>query len=148
MPDFTVKDDGQPNYQYIFGQAGDIARGLIGMAGATTDVPEREMSAMMRESLDDARIQKDMGLSAAERDFMKQNAERAFGFAQQASKVGGAAAYLTAGGRNVAMLQDQYARMGVTDAQLRRQSQARFDAAARDEQLLKKELFKIDIHKL
>jgi hypothetical protein len=126
------------DYNNLLGNIADVGKGIIGVAGAMQEVPEYQRGDMFKESMDDARRMKDMGLSEQEKGLMKQGSERAYGFAVanlRGLSGGSAAAALGASGEAQRTLQDNYSKMTALDQGVRRQNRAAFvQAAIQDEQ--------------
>jgi len=132
------------DYNNLIGNISDVGRGIVGLVGASEDVPEYKRGEMFQESMDDARRMKDMGLSAQETGFMKQNAERAFGFGVanvRGLSGGSGAAALGALGQQTAQLQNQYNTIGTVDHQVRRENRQAFAQAANQDELVNRQIF-------
>lgn len=132
------------DYNNLLGNIADVGKGIIGVAGAMQDVPEYQRGEMFKESMDDARRMKDMGLSEQEKGFMKQNAERAYGFATanlRGLSGGSAAAALGGSGEAQRILQSQYGEMAALDQGVRRQNRAAFAQAAIQDEAINRKIF-------
>ena len=126
----------ESDYSNLLGNITDISKGLIGAAGAMEEVPEYSRGDMFNEYSDDARRMKDQGLSAQEKDYMTNNAERAFAYGMQQYRGTGAAGALVGAGQQASILQNQYGSIAAQDQNLRRQNRQNFaQAAVRDEQI-------------
>ena len=132
------------DYKNLLGNIADVGKGIIGVAGAMQDVPEYQRGDMFKESMDDARRMKDMGLSEQEKGFMKQNAERAYGFATanlRGLSGGSAAAALGGSGEAQRILQGNYGEMAALDQGVRRQNRAAFAQAAVQDEAVNRKIF-------
>lgn len=127
----------------VLGYGSDIARGIIGLSGATEKLPEYERGAAFNEYLDTQRRFKDQGLTALEESVRKQRGERAYGFdvANIRSMGQGAGATLAAMGGAAGRLQDRYAEVGLEDAALKRQGRADFARAALTDEQINRQQF-------
>ena len=132
------------DYNNLLGNIADVGKGILGVAGAMQDVPEYQRGDMFKESMDDARRMKDMGLSEQEKGFMKQNAERAYGFATanlRGLSGGSAAAALGGSGEAQRILQGNYGEMAVMDQGIRRQNRTAFAQAAVQDEVINRKIF-------
>lgn len=126
----------EEDYDNILGNIADIGKGVVGLAGAMEDVPEYQTGDMYNEYTEDARRLKDQGLSKEEIDFMKSNAERAFGFGMQQFRGAGASSALVGAGQQAAILAGQSAKIAALDQGVRRQNRQYFaNAAVADENI-------------
>lgn len=127
----------------VLGYGSDIARGIVGLSGATEKLPEYERGAAFNEYLDTQRRFKDQGLTALEESVRKQRGERAYGFdvANIRSMGQGAGATLAAMGGAAGRLQDRYAEVGLEDAALKRQGRADFARAALTDEQINRQQF-------
>ena len=126
----------EEDYDNILGNITDIGKGVVGLAGAMEDVPEYQTGDMYNEYTEDARRLKDQGLSKEEIDFMKSNAERAFGFGMQQFRGAGASSALVGAGQQAAILAGQSAKIAALDQGVRRQNRQYFaNAAVADESI-------------
>ena len=132
------------DYKNLLGNIADVGKGIIGVAGAMQDVPEYQRGDMFKESMDDARRMKNTGLSEQEKGFMKQNAERAYGFATanlRGLSGGSAAAALGGSGEAQRILQGNYGEMAAMDQGIRRQNRAAFAQAAVQDDVINRKIF-------
>lgn len=132
------------DYNNLLGNIADVGKGIIGVAGAMQDVPEYQRGDMFKESMDDARRMKNTGLSEQEKGFMKQNAERAYGFATanlRGLSGGSAAAALGGSGEAQRILQSNYGEMAALDQGVRRQNRAAFAQAAVQDEAINRKIF-------
>jgi len=125
------------------GYGSDIARGIIGLSGATEKLPEYERGEAFNEYLGDARAFKAQGLTALEESVRKQRGERAYGFdvANIRNMGQGAGATLAAMGGAANRLQDRYAEVGLEDAAMKRQGRAEFARAALTDEQINRQQF-------
>ena len=125
------------------GYGTDIARGIIGLSGATEKLPEYERGEAFNEYLGDARAFKAQGLTALEESVRKQRGERAYGFdvANIRNMGQGAGATLAAMGGAANRLQDRYAEVGLEDAAMKRQGRAEFARAALTDEQINRQQF-------
>jgi len=125
------------------GYGSDIARGIIGLSGATEKLPEYERGEAFNEYLGDARAFKAQGLTALEESVRKQRGERAYGFdvANIRNMGQGAGATLAAMGGAANRLQDRYATIGLEDAALKRQGRSEFARAALSDEQINRQQF-------
>lgn len=132
------------DYNNLLGNIADVGKGILGVAGAMQDVPEYQRGDMFKESMDDARRMKNMGLSEQEKGFMKQNAERAYGFATanlRGLSGGSAAAALGGSGEAQRILQGNYGEMAALDQGVRRQNRVAFAQAAVQDEAINRKIF-------
>ncbi len=132
------------NWNNITGNIMDVGRGMIGLAGATEEVPEHETDPMMLEYLKDAKYRKEEGLTPQEESIMNQKVEKAHAYdvANIRGLTGGSGGTALANlGRAAGTMQEGYQNVALADASARRQTRARFDQAAGTAESLNRQKF-------
>jgi predicted negative regulator of RcsB-dependent stress response len=122
-----------PDKKFDMGYLSDAGRAIMGMYGASKEVPKYEMSAIMEDYVNRTRGLADMGLTPEERDYRNRQSER--GYAYDVSNIrrlsGGSAGVALANlGRAAGTLQSQYSQTAAIDEATRRQNLDRYGRAA------------------
>jgi len=124
-----------PDHQLpdIGGTIGDVGRAAVGFMGTQEELPTYTPSAAMVESIEDARRQKEIGLSAEEENYRQQLSDRAYAsdVANIRRMVGGSAGTALANlGSASKRYYDNMAQTAAIDEGVRRQAEGRFDERA------------------
>lgn len=125
----------------------DAGRGVIGMIGATEEIPEYQRGAMFSEAMGDAQRMKNEGLSSEELNVRKNFAERGYAYdIKNINRAAGGSAGVALGnmGRATSQLQDQYAKIAATDEAVRRGNQGAFRNMALKDEGINRQIFQDD----
>jgi len=126
----------------------DAGRGIVGMIGATEEIPKYERGAMFSEAMGDAQRMKEMGLSNSEIDLRKRYAERGYAYdVKNIRRLAGGSAGVALGnlGRATGQLQDEYSKIAATDEAVRRNNQGAFRNMALQDEQINRQIFKDDL---
>ncbi|MHA2403412.1 MAG: glucosaminidase domain-containing protein, partial [Candidatus Kariarchaeaceae archaeon] len=126
----------------------DVGRGVMGLKGALTDIPEYERGTMFQTAMSEMTDRRNMGLSPDEIAFQKNLAERGYGYdVKNIRRLSGGSAGVALGnlGRATGQLYDQYGELAARDEATRRMNRQQFyQGAAQDEQV-NRQIFEDDL---
>lgn len=132
----------------VFGYLGDAARGIMGMKGATMEVPTYERGTMFQTAMGEAERRRDEGLSPDEINYRRQLAET--GYAYDVKNIrrgagGSAGAYLGNLGRAQTQLYGQYGQLAATDEATRRLNRQNFQQMALQDEQINRQIFQDEL---
>lgn len=126
------------------GTIADGARGVMGLIGASKELPVYERGEMFQTSMDELTQRRNMGLSADEIGFAKQMAERGYGYdVKNIRRMAGGSAGVALGnlGRAQGQLYDEYGKLAVRDEGVRRQNRSDFNRGALSDEQVNRQIF-------
>jgi hypothetical protein len=126
----------------------DIGRGVLGLKGALTDIPEYERGAMWSTAAEEMTARRNMGLSPEEIAFAQNLAERGYGYdVKNIRRLAGGSAGVALGnlGRATGQLYDQYSELAARDEATRRANRERFYAGAAQDEQINRQIFQDEL---
>jgi hypothetical protein len=128
----------------IAGYISDMGRGVLGMVGASEDIPRYTPSRIFSTMVQEAEQRRDMGLSPEELGLRKQLAERGYGYdVKNIKRLAGGSAGVALGnfGRATDQLYTQYSGIAADDEAVRRQNRQLFNRAALSAETVNRQIF-------
>jgi len=145
--EFDYKPDSQSDSTLV-GDLMDTGRGIAGLQGAMTEVPEYERGTMWNKAMDSADRRSEEGLSADELNYRNQQSETAYAYDVKNVRRGAggsSGAYLGNLGRAQSQLYQNYGQTAGVDEQARRVNQANFQAMAGKDEVINRQIFEDDL---
>lgn len=146
--DFQPTDSYQ-NETDLLGTAIDVGRGVVGMIGATKEVPKYQRGSMFTSAMNRADARKDMGLSPEEMAFRERQGEEAYAYdVKNISRAAGgnAGAYLGNVGNAVARLYGNKSAMAAENEAVKRVNNQNFQGMALKDEQINRQIFLDDLN--
>ena len=140
-PDY--RDEGN-----LLGTIMDTGRGIMGMIGATEEIPEYQTSSMFNQAMTDATQMRNQGLSDDELAFRERQGEEAFAYDVKNIRrlAGGSGGVALANlGRATGQLYDNKSRTAAEDEAARRANRQNFQGMAMQNENVNRRMFEDDL---
>jgi len=141
--------DSYQNETDLLGTAMDIGRGVVGMIGATKEVPKYQRGSMFSSAMNRADARKDMGLSPEEMAFRERQGEEAYAYdIKNISRAAGgnAGAYLGNVGSAVQRLYGNKSAMAAENEAVKRANNQNFQGMALQDEQINRQIFLDDLN--
>ena len=126
----------------------DIGKGVIGLAGATEELPDYNTGQMYNEYADDARRMKNEGLSAEEENYMVNKAKTGFEFGMKQYRGAGSSSALLGASNQAQILQDSFGKIAAIDQGVRRDNRKEFARAALTDENIQRKKFEDEYNEI
>jgi len=135
----------------IGGFLGDAGRALVGIRGATEQVPEYQTGSMYNLAMDEMTARRNLGMSDEEIAQMRNLAERGYGYdVKNIRRLSGGSAGVALGnlGRAQNQLYDQYTNIAAADQRVRQANRAQFYQGAMTDENVNRQKFQDELQQV
>ena len=143
-----IPEEEEEDYDAILGTMADIGKGVIGLAGATEELPDYNTGQMYNEYADDARRMKNEGLSAEEENYMVNKAKTGFEFGMKQYRGAGSSSALLGASNQAQILQDSFGKIAAIDQGVRRDNRKEFARAALTDENIQRKKFEDEYNEI